>query len=89
MPRTHPLYAPEYRRRIIELARAGRSIDQLAREFEPSANAIRQWVKQASLDEGYFPPPVMQVEIPKMKGGTRKLGVPSCRIELPRRWSSS
>src|ERR1700687_1273201 len=29
MPRTHPPYAPEYRRRIIELARAGRSIDQL------------------------------------------------------------
>ena len=40
------------RRRIIELARAGRSIDQLAREFEPTANAIRKWVKQAGLDEG-------------------------------------
>ena len=52
MPRTHPPYAPEYGRRIIELARAGRSIDQLAREFEPTANAIRKWVKQASLDEG-------------------------------------
>jgi len=37
MPSTHPPYAPEYRRRIIELARAGRSINQLAREFEPSA----------------------------------------------------
>ena len=48
----HPPYAPEYRRRIIELARAGRSIDQLAREFEPSGNAIRKWVKQTSLDEG-------------------------------------
>ena len=52
MPRTHPPYAAEYRRRIIELARAGRRIDALAREFEPSANAIRQWVKQAALDEG-------------------------------------
>src|ERR1700680_599022 len=52
MPRTHPPYAPEYRRRLIELARAGRSIDQLAREFEPSANAIRKWVKQAAVDEG-------------------------------------
>ena len=52
MPRTHAPYAPEYRRRIIELARAGRSINELAREFEPSANAIREWVKQASLDEG-------------------------------------
>ena len=26
MPSTHPPYAPEYRRRIIELARAGRSM---------------------------------------------------------------
>ena len=31
MPRSHPPYAPEYRRRIIELARAGRSINELAR----------------------------------------------------------
>ena len=52
MPGTHPAYAPEYRRRIIELARAGGSIEQLARELEPSANAIRKWAKQASLDDG-------------------------------------
>lgn len=51
MPGTHPPYAPEYRRRIIELARAGRSVQELAREFEPSANAIRNWVKQTALDE--------------------------------------
>jgi hypothetical protein len=31
MPRTHQPYAAEYRRRIIELARAGRSINELAR----------------------------------------------------------
>jgi len=52
MPGTHAPYPPEYRRRIIELARAGRKIEELAREFEPSANAIRKWVKQAGLDEG-------------------------------------
>jgi len=52
MPQTHPPYPPEYRRRIIELARVGRSVKELAREFEPSANAIRKWVKQAGLDEG-------------------------------------
>jgi transposase len=52
MPSTHPPYVAEYRRRITELARAGRSINQLAREFEPSANVIRKWVKQAALDEG-------------------------------------
>ena len=52
MPQTHPRYPLEYRRRIIELARAGRKMEELAREFEPSANAIRKWVKQAELDEG-------------------------------------
>ena len=36
---------PEYRRRIIELAYAGRSIDHLARESEASAKTIRKWVK--------------------------------------------
>jgi len=52
MPKTHAPYAVEYRRQIVELARAGRSINQLAREFEPSANAIREWIKQAGLDDG-------------------------------------
>ena len=52
MPRTHPPYALEYRRRIVELARGGRSITALAREFEPTVETIRQWVKQAGLDEG-------------------------------------
>jgi len=52
MPRTHPPYPPEYRRRIVELARGGRTITELSREFEASANAIRKWVKQAALDQG-------------------------------------
>ena len=52
MPRSHPRYAPEYRQRIIELARAGRSVSELARQFEPTAESIRVWIKQAELDEG-------------------------------------
>jgi transposase len=52
MPRSHPPYPPEYRRRIVELARAGRTVAELAREFEPTIETVRQWVKQAELDEG-------------------------------------
>src|SRR3984957_11478657 len=52
MPRTHPPYAAEYRRRIVELARGGRSITALAREFEATVETSRQWGKQAGLDEG-------------------------------------
>ena len=32
--------------------RSGRSAGSLAREFEPSEQTIRNWVKQADLDEG-------------------------------------
>jgi transposase len=52
MPKSHARYAPEYRRRMIELVRAGRSPDELAREFEPTAQSIRNWLTQADLDEG-------------------------------------
>lgn len=52
MPRTHPPYAPEYRQQIIELLRAGRSPEELAREFEPTAQTISNWLKQAERDDG-------------------------------------
>lgn len=45
-------YAADYRRRMVELVRSGRSPDDLAREFEPSAQTIRRWVAQADRDEG-------------------------------------
>jgi transposase len=37
---------------MVRLARAGRSPENLAREFEPSAQAIRNWMAQAERDEG-------------------------------------
>jgi transposase len=52
MPKSRPPYPAEYRRGIVELARAGRSIAELAREFEPTENCIREWVKRADLDDG-------------------------------------
>lgn len=45
-------YAPEYRQQMVELVRTGRTAQELSREFECSAQAIRNWVRQADLDEG-------------------------------------
>jgi transposase len=45
-------YPPAFRRQMIELVRRGRTPEELGREFEPSAQAIRNWVKQAALDAG-------------------------------------
>ena len=55
MPKSHPPYSPEFRQRIVELVRKGRTPEELARQFEPSAQAIRNWVKQAALDVGERP----------------------------------
>ena len=41
MSKTRPPYPPEFRQQMVELVRAGRSAEELAREFEPSAQAIR------------------------------------------------
>ena len=53
MPRTRPPYPPEFRRQMIELVRAGRTPEELAEEFEPSAQTIRNWVVQAERDDGH------------------------------------
>ena len=45
-------YSAELQVELVRLVRAGRTPEQLAAEFEPSAQAIRNWVKQAELDEG-------------------------------------
>ena len=52
MPRTHPPYPPEYRQQIIELVRAGRRPEELAREFGPTVQTIQNWLKQSDRDEG-------------------------------------
>ena len=52
MPKSRPPYPAEFRCQMVALVRAGRTPDELSREFEPSAEAIRQWVKQADRDDG-------------------------------------
>ena len=52
MPKSHPLYSPEFRCRMVGLVRAGRSPEDLAREFEPTAQSIGLWVAQADKQEG-------------------------------------
>jgi len=52
MPRTRPPYPEEFRRQMVELVRTGRTPEELAREFEPCGETIRNWVKQADLDDG-------------------------------------
>ena len=52
MAKSQRVYTPEFRRQIVELHRAGRSFDELAKEFGCTSWSIRQWVKQADRDAG-------------------------------------
>jgi transposase len=52
MPRYRTAYPPEFRRQMVDLVRSGRTPEELAREFEPTAQSISIWVKQAERDAG-------------------------------------
>ena len=49
MPRSYPA---EFRRQVIELARAGTRVKQLAVTFEMSDATIYNWLKQDRIDRG-------------------------------------
>ena len=55
MPNSKPPYPAQFREQMVELARAGRGLKQLSREFGVSANAIRIWIQRADSDA----PPAM------------------------------
>jgi transposase len=45
-------YTAEFKRQMVELARAGRTAASLHKEFGPSAWTIGLWVRQAARDAG-------------------------------------
>lgn len=52
MTRTHQAYPREIRQQLVEMVRAGRTPEELAQEYEPSAGSIRNWVAQSERDAG-------------------------------------
>ncbi len=52
MPKSRAPYAPEFRQQMIDLVRSGRNPESLSREFEPTAQTIHNWLRQADLDDG-------------------------------------
>ena len=52
MAKTRAPYPDEFRRRLVEQVRSGRTPEELAEKFEPTAQSIRNWVAQADRDDG-------------------------------------
>lgn len=76
MPRNRVPYPPEFRAQLVALVRAGRTPDELAQEFEPSAQTIRNWVHQAAADAGERPSQLTSAEreeLTKLRRENRQL----------------
>jgi transposase len=77
MAKTRAPYAPEFRRQMVELVRAGRDPDDLAREFEPTAQSIRTWVVRDGGEQGArewkVPAPAEHDELVRLRREVRQL----------------
>ena len=55
-PRPRRSFTPEFKADIVERCRRGdRSIGQVAKDFDLTETAVREWVKQAEVDAGERP----------------------------------
>src|SRR4051812_28582368 len=52
MPKSKPPYPAEFRARMIDLVRSGRSVRSLSREFGVTETTIHSWARQADRDSG-------------------------------------
>lgn len=46
LPKTKPAYPPQLRAELLKRVEQGESPEELARRFEPSAQTIRNWVRE-------------------------------------------
>jgi transposase len=52
-PRARRSFTPEFKAEIVELCQRGdRSIGRVARDFDLTETAVREWVRQAERDAG-------------------------------------
>ena len=53
MPRTRPLYPPEFKAEAVKLARSSeKPLSELARDLGVSSGTLRNWLKQQRIDAG-------------------------------------
>jgi transposase len=76
MPRFRAAYPSEFRRQMVELVRSGRTPEELSREFEPTAQSIMNWVRQAERDvgkRGDGPTPAEREELIRLRRENQRL----------------
>jgi len=83
MPAAHP---PEFRRRAVELARLReKPVSEIAADLGISESCLRNWLKQADLDEGRRNDGLSTTERAELVGLRRELRVAKMENEILKR----
>ena len=86
MPRPHP---PEFRQRAVELARLReKPVAQIAEDLGISDSCLRNWMKQADLDEGRRDDGLSTAEREELVRLRKELRVAKLEIEILKRASA-
>ncbi len=80
-------YTDEYRKRMVDRVRAGRSPKSLAREFHPVEATIRSWVRQAQREEGWKHNAEAAEEIRRLRMENRRLHMEVHLLRRAAHWS--
>ena len=68
MSKTRPPYPAEFRQKLVELVRSGRSYGDLSKEFKVSYMTIRKWVANADrIDQPDSPKSIAMTEAEELK----------------------
>ena len=72
MQRYRPAHPPEFRRQVVNFVHSGQMPEDLSEEFEPTAQSIAKWVRQADRDAGKRVDGTTSAE-PKLRSENRRM----------------
>lgn len=53
MPKSHPLYPPEFKAEVVRLYRASeQSLREVAADLGVTGNSLGEWVRRAEVEDG-------------------------------------
>jgi transposase len=81
------LYAPEFRRRVVELVRSGRAVSVVAAEIGVSEATVYRWRAQDRIDRGELPG-LSSVERSELAVARRRIRELETELEITKRASA-
>lgn len=81
MPRSYP---PEFRRKVLDLLKAGRTVTQLANDLQISGQTIYVWRRQEAIDNGDLPG-VTSTELAELSKARRRIAELEAELAIHRR----